>query len=328
MRPAATILQIAGPVDEVRAAMGELQEAIETLATASVELDKLADRLLSVAERLATFASEDSWDGLRWVEVSQRSLRLHLTPLDVAEPLRLAFAAGQSWIFTSATLALGDDFSHFTERMGLEQVTAIAFPSPYDLAANGLIYLPPNLPAPSARDFTETMLEEVTSLFAFTTGGIFVLFTSHRALSAARKWFGDRKSVIGKRSLFVQGDGPRDDLLQRFRQSGNGVLLGTGSFWEGVDVRGSALTLVVIDKLPFASPSDPLLMARLEFIRRQGWQRIFRSSAAAGCVGAEGKAPDVFCEIHRISGSSFCAIREFVKKATAGCFWTVCSRCR
>jgi ATP-dependent DNA helicase DinG len=114
------------------------------------------------------------------------------------------------------------------------------------------------------------MLEAVTPLLDFTVGGMFCLFTSHRALNNAKKWFKSHKSVLAGRKLLVQGDAPRDDLLRRFRQFGDAVLLGTGSFWEGVDVRGPALSIVAIDKLPFASPADPLMMARLEFIRRQG----------------------------------------------------------
>ena len=110
----------------------------------------------------------------------------------------------------------------------------------------------------------------VMPLLKETSGGMFCLFTSHRALNLARRWFRDNRKQLLGRPLLVQGDAPRDDLLRRFRQHGDAVLLGTGSFWEGVDVRGSALTIVVIDKLPFASPADPLMMARLEFIRRQG----------------------------------------------------------
>ena len=117
---------------------------------------------------------------------------------------------------------------------------------------------------------TARMLDSVVPLFDMTRGGVFCLFTSHRALNAARRWFRTRKKRLGGRPLLVQGDTPRDDLLRRFREHGNAVLLGTGSFWEGVDVRGAALTVVAIDKLPFASPADPLLMARLEFIRRRG----------------------------------------------------------
>jgi ATP-dependent DNA helicase DinG len=110
----------------------------------------------------------------------------------------------------------------------------------------------------------------VAPLLDMTSGGVFCLFTSHRALNAAKKWFKTHKRVLNGRKLLAQGSAPRDDLLRRFRDAGNAVLLGTGSFWEGVDVRGRALTVVAIDKLPFASPADPLMMARLEYIRREG----------------------------------------------------------
>ena len=131
--------------------------------------------------------------------------------------------------------------------MGLDGTSGLTFPSPYALEDNGLVYLPRDLPEPSDVGHTEAVLEAVTPLLDLTSGGVFCLFTSHRALNAAKKWFRTHKGRLVARKL-----------------------LGTGSFWEGVDVRGSALTIVAIDKLPFASPADPLLMARLEFIRREG----------------------------------------------------------
>jgi ATP-dependent DNA helicase DinG len=135
---------------------------------------------------------------------------------------------------------------------------------------NGLLYLPQQLPEPSNALHTAAMLEAVVPLLDMTTGGMFCLFTSHRALNSARQWFKTKKKVLAGRKLLVQGSMPRDDLLRRFRDAGNAVLLGTGSFWEGVDVRGQALTIVAIDKLPFGSPADPMMMARLEYIRREG----------------------------------------------------------
>ena len=176
----------------------------------------------------------------------------------------------QAWIFTSATLAVGEDFSHFTTRMGLGGVQGLTFPSPYALAENSLVYLPAGLPQPSDPGHTDAVVEAVVPLFDKTAGGIFCLFTSHRALNAAKRWFRSHKNTLGGRKMIAQGSAPRDELLRRFRDTGNAVLLGTGSFWEGVDVRGTALTVVAIDKLPFASPADPLMMARLEFIRREG----------------------------------------------------------
>ncbi len=265
------IEDIRGALDGLAHAIHDVQTAIAELGDASIEAEKLHEQLLGINERLAVLVSEDSWDGLRWLEINPRSLRLHLTPLDVSSKLNGLIDNGfQSWIFTSATLAVGEDFSHFGSRMGLAGVAGLTFPSPYRLEDNGLIYLPPDLPQPSDPSHTDAMLETVTQLLDMTSGGMFCLFTSHRALNNAKKWFKSNRSVLRKRKLLAQGDAPRDDLLRRFRQFGDAVLLGTGSFWEGVDVRGPALSVVAIDKLPFASPADPLMMARLEFIRREG----------------------------------------------------------
>jgi len=259
------------PFSSLRIAIDELADALDTLGAGSADIDKLHQQLLGVGERLALLTSDDSWDGLRWLEVNPRSIRVNLTPLDVSATLSGLINNGhQAWVFTSATLAIGEDFSHFTSRMGLGDANCLAFPSPYPLADNGLVYLPRNLPEPSDAGHTEAALQAIAPLLELTAGGAFCLFTSHRALNAAKKWFRANKSRLGRRKLLVQGSAPRDDLLRRFREAGTAVLLGTGSFWEGVDVRGSALTIVAIDKLPFASPSDPLMMARLEFIRREG----------------------------------------------------------
>jgi ATP-dependent DNA helicase DinG len=262
---------IRAALDALRSALGEMQVSISEIADASMELDQLQLQLTGAIERLTLLASDETWDGLRWLEINPRSLRLNLTPLDVSQTLRgMIDNANQAWIFTSATLAIGEDFSHFVSRMGLPGVAGLTFPSPYAVQDNGLVYLPPDLPEPSDPLHTSAVLESVTPLLKMTAGGMFCLFTSHRALNNAKKWFRSHKKILGGRKLLVQGSAPRDDLLRRFREAGNAVLLGTGSFWEGVDVRGQALTIVAIDKLPFGSPADPLMMARLEFIRREG----------------------------------------------------------
>ena len=268
---AEVIDQLREPIDALRLALGELNTALAELADSSLELDKLHEQLISITERLALLASEDAWDGLRWIEINPRSLRINLTPLDVSAKLNGLIDNGhQAWIFTSATLAVGEDFSHFGGRMGLAGVRGLTFPSPYAVDQNGLVFLPPELPQPSDPRHTNAVMEAVAPLLEMTAGGMFCLFTSHRALGAANKWCRANKRRLGGRKLLVQGSAPRDDLLRRFREAGNAVLLGTGSFWEGVDVRGRALTVVAIDKLPFASPADPLMMARLEYIRREG----------------------------------------------------------
>jgi len=263
--------KVHAPLAALDKALLKLANGLSPLAGTSADIDKHAEQLMSVRERLQYIANDDSWDGLRWLDVRARSLRLHLTPLDVADTLRgLLSANDQAWVFTSATIAIGADFSHFATRMGLDSATALQFPSPYALENQGLVWLPPELPLPSDPKHTDEMMNTVFPLLDFTDGGMFCLFTSHRALNAARQWCKRRKARLQGRPLLVQGDAPRDDLLRRFRDEGNAVLLGTGSFWEGVDVRGKALSIVAIDKLPFASPGDPLMMARLEHIRRQG----------------------------------------------------------
>ena len=262
---------IRAALDDLRLALGEMQEGLLDIAEASVELEQLHAQVLGIIERLSLLANDESWDGLRWLEVNPRSLRLNLTPLDVSGTLSgMINNAHQAWVFTSATLAVGEDFSHFLSRMGLSGATALTFPSPYAVQDNGLVYLPPDLPQPSDPLHTGAALEAIAPLLNMTSGGMFCLFTSHRALNNAKQWFKTNKKVLDGRKLLVQGTTPRDDLLRRFREFGNAVLLGTGSFWEGVDVRGQALTVVAIDKLPFGSPADPLMMARLEFIRREG----------------------------------------------------------
>ena len=258
-------------LDGLAQALHDVQAAVAELGDISIELEKTHEQLCGMTERLAFLTNDDSWDGLRWLEVNPRSLRLHLTPLDVSGTMNSLIDNGfQAWVFTSATLAIGDDFSHFSSRLGLAGARGLTFPSPYRVEKNGLIYLPPGLPQPSDPSHTEAVLRQVTPLLDMTAGGMFCLFTSHRALNNAKKWFRANKPVLGGRKLLAQGDAPRDDLLRRFRKLGDAVLLGTGSFWEGVDVRGPALSVVAIDKLPFASPADPLMMARLEFIRREG----------------------------------------------------------
>lgn len=259
------------PLSGLLAAIADLAEGAGQLAQAEDVIEALVGQLVLCGEKLGVLVDETSWDGLRWIEVNPRSVRLNLTPLDVSEKLSGLMSPGfQAWIFTSATLAVGDDFSHFTSRLGIGDARCLRFESPFRLDRNALVWLPPGLPAPNDRRHTEALLTQVLPLLDATAGGAFFLFTSYRALHRARDWFGERPAALRSRPLLVQGTAPRDDLTRSFREAGDAVLLGTGSFWEGVDVRGEALTLVVIDKLPFASPGDPMTMARLEYIRRIG----------------------------------------------------------
>ncbi len=217
---------------------------------------------------LAQFLSDTGDTGqVSWVETRGQGFALRLTPLDVAAHFSHSREQhGRSWVLTSATLAINGQFEHFLRRLGLDQAQTLALDSPFDFAQNTLMYLPPDLPGPSAPGFNDAYLEAVEPVLRASGGRAFMLFTSHRALTAATHWLRDR----GWPDLLVQGEAAQQQLLNRFRDSGQAVLLGTQSFWEGVDVRGPALSCVLIDRLPFASPADPVLQARVEWMRSEG----------------------------------------------------------
>jgi len=204
---------------------------------------------------------------IRWFEITQNGFALHATPLDVAQPLaEFRARSGAAWVFTSATLAVAGSFAHFARQVGLQDPVTLLEASPFDFTQQTLAYLPRGLPEPNTRDYTTSILEAVLPVLDASRGRAFLLFTSHRALREAADWLSSRCRF----PLFVQGTLPRHALLEAFRASGDGVLLGAASFWEGVDVAGEALSVVVIDKLPFAAPDDPVLEARLDAIRRAG----------------------------------------------------------
>jgi ATP-dependent DNA helicase DinG len=201
-----------------------------------------------------------------WYELSPRGFRLQRTPLDVSGPLRdHRERSHAAWVFTSATLSVAGGFDHLRVRLGLDAPETLLEPSPFDWATQALCYLPPRMPEPMSRDYGRAVVDALTPVLEASKGRAFVLFASHRALREAAEALRD-----GPWPLFVQGEAPRHVLLQRFRESGNGVLLGAASFREGVDVAGDALSVVVIDKLPFAAPDDPVFEARLDAIRRSG----------------------------------------------------------
>ncbi|MDR7097883.1 ATP-dependent DNA helicase DinG [Lysobacter niabensis] len=208
--------------------------------------------------------SEDT--GVHWYELTARGFRLSRTPLDVAGPLsQHRERSHAAWVFTSATLAIGGRFDHYATKLGLHDPRTLLAPSPFDWPRQALCYLPTGLPDPAVRHYGESLVEKLRPVLEASSGRAFILFASHRALREAAELLRN-----GPWPLFVQGEAPRPVLLERFRASGNGVLLGAASFREGVDVAGEALSVVIIDKLPFAAPDDPVFEARLEAIRRSG----------------------------------------------------------
>ena len=250
-----------------RDTLDELATRLEAAREISPGLESCWERCRDSVGRL-NMLEEVASCGLRWVDITTRSLVVHWTPLDTsAELSQRVLAHGGTWVFTSATLAIGADFSHFVERVGLEDPPTKALPSPFNFADNARLYLPVGLPQPAEPEFIACLLGEVYPLLEASGGGAFLLFTSYRALNEAHRLLKTR-SLPGP--LLVQGEGPRTELLKCFRDAGDAILLGTSSFWQGVDVRGPALRMVIIDKLPFASPADPLIKARIDNIRSEG----------------------------------------------------------
>ena len=209
---------------------------------------------------------------VRWVEVFAHTVQLHETPLSVA-PIFAKQRAGvpRAWIFTSATLSVRGDFTHYAAQMGLSSRRSMTLASPFDYQTQGLLYVPRNLPQPSSPAFTDAVFDAALPAIEAAGGGVFMLCTTLRAVDRIASKLRD---VIESRGwntpLLVQGDASRTELLDRFRAYGNAILVGSQSFWEGVDVRGDALSLVVIDKLPFAPPDDPVLAARLDALAKKG----------------------------------------------------------
>ncbi|AXF20790.1 helicase [Burkholderia pyrrocinia] len=214
----------------------------------------------------------DPNEKVRWVEVFAHTVQLHETPLSVA-PIFAKQRAGvpRAWVFTSATLSVRGDFTHYAAQMGLSSRRSMTLASPFDYQAQGLLYVPRNLPQPSSPAFTDAVFDAALPAIEASGGGVFMLCTTLRAVDRIASKLRD---VIESRGwntpLLVQGDASRTELLDRFRAYGNAILVGSQSFWEGVDVRGDALSLVVIDKLPFAPPDDPVLAARLDALTKKG----------------------------------------------------------
>ncbi len=299
---AARDLRLAFPQDVVRLALNQIalsSEFFPALEKLKDEFKSMIVTLESQAERAETIElcrvraielgqSIENWNGKKnrakgdnkfgdaetvlWVEAFSSSLQLHQTPLSIA-PIFNKQREGtpRTWIFTSATLAVKNDFHHFASQMGLSGEPSQSWLSPFDYERQGLLYVPNNMPLPNSFQYTDAVLDAALPVIEAAGGRTFLLCTTIRAVTRAaerlREEFEKRKLPF---PLMVQGEAGRTELLDRFRAAGNAVLIGSQSFWEGVDVRGEALSLVIIDKLPFAPPDDPVLAARIEVMEKNG----------------------------------------------------------
>ncbi|MDQ1832528.1 ATP-dependent DNA helicase [Massilia sp. CCM 9029] len=295
---AARDLRLTFPQDIMRLSLAQIMPSSEffpALNTLKEKLAEMIDVLEDQAARAETIeqvrvravelaAALDAWkqDGkgkvvegdqaVLWVEAFSSSLQLHKTPLSIA-PIFNNQREGtpRSWIFTSATLAVKNDFKHFSNQMGLTGEPAKTWPSPFNYEQQGLLYVPNGLPEPNSFGYTDAVIDCALPVIEAAGGRTFFLCTTIRAVKQVSERLRDEFAKRGLDfPLFVQGERGRTELLDSFRNAGNGVLVGSQSFWEGVDVRGDALSLVIIDKLPFAPPDDPVLAARIDVMEKQG----------------------------------------------------------
>ncbi|MEQ1812870.1 MAG: ATP-dependent DNA helicase [Candidatus Nitrotoga sp.] len=262
-----------GTLTALTACLAHLNAVLEAQAERSEGLQNCWQRGLELHRKIKLWEGGVTGDGLvRWLEIFHHSVQLNTTPLSIAEIFSKQMSGHpRAWIFTSATLAVKQNFDHYQAEMGLPQARTACWDSPFNYSTQALLYVPQNMPEPNSAGYTEAVVQAALPLLQASKGRAFLLFTSLRAMQQAHEIL---LTEFARRQLnyplLLQGDGSRNELLSRFREHGNAVLLGSQSFWEGVDVRGEALSLVVIDKLPFAAPDDPVLAARIAHITRQG----------------------------------------------------------
>jgi ATP-dependent DNA helicase DinG len=256
-------------ITDVVSELKSLHEQLEIQAERGKGLASCFSRVCGFIEQFKIVTTHPPAEHIHWFETFKHSFSFNITPLDIAALFQQQLEAMPpgGWIFTSATLAVKENFDHFSHQLGLTKTAQTRrWQSPFDFNRQALLYVPENMPEPSSSSYTHAVIEAAIPVIKACGGGAFILFTSHRALRIGAELLEDRLEY----PLLVQGDEPRSRLLERFRELGNAVLLGTGSFWEGVDVRGKALSCVVIDKLPFASPGDPIMQARIDSMREKG----------------------------------------------------------
>lgn len=256
-------------IEDTRSVLGALSERSETLKRLHERMALLGSAWQSWGTR-----QEDASLLVYWIELFQSGVHLNATPLSVAAPFRAMLEAERkAWVFTSATLSVAGDFAHFQAALGLESAHCRYWESPFAFEEQALLYVPEGLPLPNTPSHTRAVLEAALPLIRANRGRAFLLFTSHRALREAALLLREALSQDAlPYHILVQGEATRAELLDQFRRAPHPVLLGSQSFWEGVDVKGDQLSLVVIDKLPFTAPDDPVLVERLEALEAAGRQ--------------------------------------------------------
>ncbi len=266
-------------LERVAQSLEDLYATLKPLEERSAEISAVLERTHGVRERLRHVLDLDEPTGddsgsieVRWVETLLRGGSLNATPIDLADGFRrMRETYPGAWVMTSATLAAGNDFGHFLRELGLDTAATEQLESPFDYAQQARLYLPRGIPDPNQPGYAEAVAAAALPVIQASGGGAFVLCTSHRALRVIAQFLRERLKL----RVLVQGEDSRSALLDAFTEDGDAVLVGTSSFWEGVDVRGQALRVVIIDRLPFAAPGDPVLDAKIGAIRTRGGTPFF-----------------------------------------------------
>lgn len=264
---------LAQALDEVGRMLAAVEEKHPDLAAAARTATELAQRVTQwgVPARGVPESASGGSPIVRWVELGLHHVRLHAAPLSVAEAFANYRQGGQAWVLTSATLSVQGDFSHFIARLGLEGAHTLRMDSPFDYANQALLFVPRGLPSPQSPDFLPQFVSTLMPLIEANAGRALVLCTTLRAVERVAQLLAEHYDSAGHTwPIMRQGVGTRRDLLERFRTLPHAVLVGSASFWEGIDIPGDRLTLVAIDKLPFAPPDDPVIEARLRACRERG----------------------------------------------------------
>ena len=257
-------------LDHLSQQLTELLKLLESQAERAEGLENCRQRAAEHLYLIQRWRDDSEMDGyVRWVEVFHQALQLNATPLSIADIFQKQMTASlRAWVFTSATLSVKKDFAHYNHEMGLNTAQTASWDSPFDYAKQALLYVPQGLPEPHHKGYTDQVVAAALPVLRASRGRAFFLCTSLRAMQRVHELLQAAEGFDFP--LLLQGQGSRTYLLDCFREMENAVLIGSQSFWEGVDVRGEALSLVIIDKLPFAPPDDPVLSARIEKMTNEG----------------------------------------------------------
>ena len=259
-------------------------ESIANLAERAVADERFLSRWCGEEETPPTNDDESAakTPTVRWLEKRDNSVVLNEAPLSGRDVFSRQWEKSRCVLFTSATLSVGDNFDDFNDETGIADAPEYSWPSPYDFDKRSLLYLPPNMPAPNSAEHTQAVVQKALPLIRANNGRAFVLFSSLRALALGCNEL--RAQLGAEYEVLKQGEAPNDELLRRFRIAKSAVLAGSQSFWQGVDVKGRALSLVVVDKIPFTPPDDPMLTARDAWCKKRGEDPFMRNQLPAAAI--------------------------------------------